>query len=138
MPKIEHDFDNTPDDFVPTTPGEYEFTIDEAPLLGESKTSGNPMMTVKHVIATEGDFKGRTVINYMVLKNPINIKRLALCVGMSREDIADGFDTEELVGRSGRFVLRSESYKDNDGNDRQSSKIARYVIAGEDAEKDAE
>ena len=133
MGKIDVAFGDVPDQYQATPPGRYAFSIQEAPELGLSKAN-NQMLTVVHTIETEGDYQGRTVKNWLVIKNPIKIKRLALAVGMSREEIEAGFDTEELVGKSGEFILKSETYKDDDQNDREACRVSDYIVPDESDE----
>ena len=104
-------------------PVDFEVTGVEAK---ESKNTGKPMVAVQmRVIGTEAE--GDQMFDYFVEPNTnrrtqIALKRFAAAVGV---DIGEeGFDTEELLGCKGQFVLKKDMYEG-----RERRRIADYVLS---------
>lgn len=100
-----------------------------------SKSSKIPMLVVEFSI-TEGDFKGRPMTQYYMLKDKdgqpskpglSNFKRLIEnTLGEDRANDPD-FDTDELLDQEVELFVKQESYKNDAGEDVPSNKIKKVL-----------
>lgn len=107
-------------DVVPE--GQYELQIVKAED-GESK-QGNAMTTISMRVV--GEPKAQLVRHWLTYPNSrtpadqvemrrLDIKRFLVAFGFSEEEIAGGFDTADLVGRTANVLLTQEESEDQDG-----------------------
>tara|TARA_Y100000310_G_scaffold337673_1_gene425359 strand:+ start:1306 stop:1731 length:426 start_codon:yes stop_codon:yes gene_type:complete len=106
-------------------PVEFEVVTAE---MKESQKSGKPMLEVQmKVVGTEAE--GDLIYDYFV--EPVSNKRtktqllrLATATGVAVG--ADGFDSEDLIGKKGSFVLKADEYQ---GQERR--RLQDYIVEKE-------
>ena len=89
--------------------GQYSFTVQSA----EEKTSkaGHPMIVAKLEVY-DGDGKARTITDYLMESVAYKLRHFAYAVGLGTRYEAGELGAAEMVGLSGRCVLRIEPAKD--------------------------
>jgi len=124
MPKINFNGTETPDT-MPMAPTGVPVDFEVASMeLGESKT-GKEMYTVQLKIkGTEAD--GESIYHYFVepssnRKTQIAINRFAKAIGVAVG--VDGVDSEEFIGKSGKMVLKGDTYEG-----RETRKVNDFLL----------
>ena len=128
MPKIQTNFNDVPDEYLPVPAGVYTCEINEAPKIeavksDPSKTKLTVVLTV--VSGPEGaeqaNLKGRKLFDTIPMSRKTSIKRLALSAGLNPG--SDGLDTEELVGRTVRVMTKMDEYQGE-----MRAKVKDYIV----------
>ena len=124
-PHININGPETPDE-VPLAPAgvPLEFEV----LSAEEKVSSSErlMLAVTMSITTEGDGQGDRIYDYFTevatnKRTQVALVRLAKAVGV---DVGvGGFDSEELIGQKGQFVLKEDVYQG-----KKSRKLQDYIV----------
>ena len=128
MARIKVDFNDVPNEIVPIAPGIYGFEVEGVPTIEKTKDGTGTKLVVKCRITEDGPEKGRVITDQISTKMETKMKRLAMTCGLAPG--AEGFDTEDLVGRGGRFRIAPNTFTDSSsGETVHNSKVADYVIA---------
>jgi hypothetical protein len=133
MPLIKTNFADVPNEIPTVSPDVYSGDIKSIEVrdftVKTGKNAGQPGQSfdVAVVITTDGLFKGRTVVDGINSKMLTRLKQLALATGMSEAEIANGFQTEDLLGKSIKFRTKVEKYTPaGQSEQREIAKIADY------------
>jgi len=124
MPRIQFNGDETPE-AMPLPPVGVPVDFEVAKVEMKESKSGKPMLEVQMtIIGTEA--AGDSMWDYFTeptssKRTQIALKRMAAAVGVKIG--ADGLESEELLGRTGQFVLKAENYQ---GKERR--RISDYVV----------
>lgn len=112
MAKIKYnvsDVEARPDFDQPIPRGVYRCKITDI-TSGESKSSGNPMLTVEYEVSERGDHKGRKLWDYIVLNDASawKLKQLTDALGLGSKGT---LDTDAAVGE--RVLVRVKHETDD-------------------------
>lgn len=126
MPRIQFNGAETPIEMPLAPVGvPVDFTIERAEL--KDSKSGKPMLEVEmRIQGTDAD--GDLIFDYLTepmssKRTQIRLNRLAKAVGLAVGP--EGIDTEELIGKSGKFVLKADVYQGQ-----EKRKLQDYVVEG--------
>lgn len=112
MPKIKYDVSDAPTgmDFdTPVPKGLYRCKINDL-THGESKSSGNPMLTVEYEITQKGDWKGRRLWDYIVLDDSSAWKLRQFVEALGKRAKGE-LDTAKAIGQ--RVLVRVKHETDD-------------------------
>lgn len=112
MAKIKFDVsgvEDRPDFDKPIPRGTYRCKITDI-TSGESKSSGNPMLTVEYEVSERGDHKGRKLWDYIVLNDASawKLKQLTTALGLKAKGT---LDTDAALGE--RVLVRVKHETDD-------------------------
>ena len=134
MSTLQVNFLEVPDKILPVPPGIYEVLVTTAPVLKPSKKGTGNNLMLEYKIITEGDFKGRALKDTIFLSEIGLMRVKKLLVSAKVELRASGVDTEELIGKTLKVLVKQEMYQEKDpatqenvGEARPVAKIEQYV-----------
>jgi len=134
MSTLQVNFLEVPDKMLPVPPGIYEVLVATAPVLKPSKKGTGNNLMLEYKIMTEGDFKGRQLKETIFLSEIGLMRVKKLLVSAKIELRATGVDTEELIGKTLKVLVKQEMYQEKDpmtlenvGEARPVAKIEQYV-----------
>ena len=134
MSTLQVNFLEVPDKILPVPPGIYEVLVITAPVLKPSKKGTGNNLMLEYKIITEGDFKGRALKDTIFLSEIGLMRVKKLLVSAKVELRASGVDTEELIGKTLKVLVKQEMYQEKDpatqenvGEARPVAKIEQYV-----------
>ena len=134
MSTLQVNFLEVPDKILPVPPGIYEVLVTTAPVLKPSKKGTGNNLMLEYKIMTEGDFKGRQLKETIFLSEIGLMRVKKLLVSAKIELRATGVDTEELIGKTLKVLVKQEMYQEKDpmtlenvGEARPVAKIEQYV-----------
>ena len=134
MSTLQVNFLEVPDKILPVPPGIYEVLVITAPVLKPSKKGTGNNLMLEYKIITEGDFKGRALKDTIFLSEIGLMRVKKLLVSAKVELRATGVDTEELIGKTLKVLVKQEMYQEKDpatqenvGEARPVAKIEQYV-----------
>lgn len=138
MPKLNINFDETPDTIPPIPEGVYLAEIQGPPKVEISKkgTSNNVIVDMV-LVHDEKTINGRSVRHYinmgtnpeLKMRSEVTLKQLCKSAGVAAGK--DGVDTEELAGKRVKVHVKPRIYKDEAGNEQQGTEVVEYVAAGQ-------
>lgn len=110
MAKIKYDVSDVEpgvDYDTPIPRGVYRCKIADV-TVGESKSSGNPMITVEYEVVEKGDWKGRKLWDYIVLNDASawKLRQFTDAVGVKAKG---ELDTDKLVGEIVMIKVKHET-----------------------------
>ena len=126
MPKLAINFDEVPDKFVNIGAGEYILIVRDI-VIEPTKDQKGERATVTLEVDMEGNqFHGRSLKDYIGLKNQTNLKRLYWsCMG--QRPGSAGFDTSELIGKHCKATIVSQAGTATDGSTREFANVREYI-----------
>lgn len=129
MPKISFNASETPDE-MPLPPVGEPVTVellktDDSP----SKSSGKDMITLEFAVKADGtDYNNQHLWEYLSepasnRKTQIKAKQIGRAFGLTDENMSDGIEFGDLIGKTCQVVLKKD--KDRDGA--EARRIKDYV-----------
>lgn len=132
MPKLGINFDNVPDEIEPIPDGIYVMTVTDVPEIEPAASGKGDNVVVSLAVEDEGEFKGRTVRDWIFIGNEIGkirLKQFARACGIPIGP--EGLQTEDLAGATCKVRIKASTYKDKTtGETKQSSRVAEYIVQG--------
>lgn len=104
---------------------------------GESKSSGNPMLTVEYEIVERGDFKGRKLWDYIVLNDSSawKLKQFTDALGLNGRGT---LDTDEVVGDQVMVRVKHEADTRDPDNPVTRARVGNVAALPDDSEEEEE
>lgn len=125
-PLLDVNFADVPDEFLPVEPGRYTLEIREAPSQEPTRDGKSQKLVVSFVVVDTPKYENRTLQDHISLKMLTRIKRLFMSAGITPG--AEGVRTEDLVGKRVTATIGTRTYKDDSGEERETSRIIDYVV----------
>ena len=125
-PLLDVNFADVPDEFLPVEPGRYTLEIREAPAQEPTRDGKSQKLVVSFVVVDTPKYENRTLQDHISLKMLTRIKRLFMSAGITPG--AEGVRTEDLVGKRVTATIGTRTYKDESGEERETSRIIDYMV----------
>lgn len=125
MPVIEANMDDVPTFVPPIATGIHQLEVQGVPEFTRTKADdGNKIIVEYKVVTADSPDFGRRITDHVGFKNLTKVKRIALSAGISLNPL----NTDDLAGQVVTATIGNRVYKDDAGNDRETSSIKDYVI----------
>ncbi len=139
MAKIKYDVSDVEpgvDYDTPIPRGVYRCKIADI-TVGESKSSGNPMITVEYEVLEKGDWKGRKLWDYIVLNDASawKLRQFTDAVGVKAKG---ELDTDKLVGEIVMIKVKHETDDRDPENPVVRARVGNVTGLPEDEDVDEE
>lgn len=132
MAVIKKNFADVPDKVKPVPAGEYLFLIEKADIeeIDKGKLAGKQALVVQLKIDDpESESNGRVVFDRMTIDTELGdvvMKQLQKAAGLVPGP--DGLDTDDLVGKHVRGLVKNRTYKNDAGETVEAANVKQYLI----------
>lgn len=139
MAKVKYnvsDVEERPDYDTPISRGVYKCKIADV-TLGESKSSGRPMLTVEYEVVEKGEWKGRKLWDYIVLDDSSawKLKQFTDALGLKAKG---QLDTDDAIGEIVQIKVKHETDDRDPRNTVVRARVGNVTGLPEDGEEDEE
>jgi len=129
MGRLDFNFNDVPDRIAPITPDIYELEVATVPEVKPAKSGNGQNMIIDFRVSSEGDFKGRSIRDYIFLNDMGLVKAKQLLKSAGVAISTSGINTEDLLGARVKAVVVANVFKDaNTGEDVEGAKISKYIF----------